>query len=214
MTGHATQRFLNLPAEKSTRVLAAAIKEFADHGYQYANTNRIAQNAGVSVGALFKYFATKEDLFRHVVAEGAKVIEASVANLLASPAPVLDKIRRLLEIASATAVTQREYVRLYHEITATGNQPLVHELAMQLESYTAGAYTQLFEAAQRSGEVRSDIDPAVLAFCLDNLLMGMQLSAACDYYIDRARIYVPGIDQDELVNQTMRFVESAVLRSR
>lgn len=213
MTSYATQRFRNLPPEKSTRVLAAAITEFADHGYQHANTNRIAEVAGVSVGALFKYFDTKDALFRYVIAEGAQVIEGSVTDLLAQPGDVIDKIRMLLQLAVDTAIVQREYVRLYHEITATGNQSHAQELAMQLEGFTSSAYTQLLRQAQIAGEIRDDLDPAVLAFCLDNLLMGLQLAYACDYHIDRRRIYSADIARDDLIEQTLRFISSAIRRS-
>lgn len=212
MPRFSTARFDNLPEDKANRVLAAAIREFADHGYEHANTNRIAAAAGISVGALFKYFATKEDLFRHVVARGAQVIEVSVRDLVAAPGPVIGVIRELLTMAIDTAQVQREYTRLYHEITATGNRELVHDLALQLEGFTAGTYTEMLRAAQEAGEVRADIPPETLAFTIDNLLMGLQLAGATDYYADRLDIYAPGLDKRQLIEQTLAFIESALTR--
>ncbi|MDO5494880.1 MAG: TetR/AcrR family transcriptional regulator [bacterium] len=214
MTSYATQRFDNLPREKAARVLGAAVSEFADHGYQHANTNRIAAAAGISVGALFQYFASKDDLFRYVVGEGARAIEANVAELLAREGSVLEKVRSLLEVAVDTAVVNRESVRLYHELTSTGNRALAHELAMQLEGYTAAGYRELMEQGQESGEVRADVPAAVLALCLDNLLVGLQLSFAADYYEDRLQLYAPGVEREALVEQTLRFVESAIGAAR
>lgn len=212
MTSHATQRFSNLPPEKAARVLSAAVTEFADHGFRHANTNRIAQAAGISVGALFKYFETKDHLFRHVVEEGSTVIEAHVADLLQRSDSIENKLRELLTLAVDSTLVHREYVRLYHEITSTGNRALAHELALQLEGYTAAGYTRLMEEAQAAGEIRADINPAILALCLDNLLIGLQLSFATDYYADRLQLYAPGVDRADLVEATLRFVTSAIAR--
>jgi AcrR family transcriptional regulator len=43
-------------------ILAATAQVLVKHGYEGANTNRIAQAAGVSVGSLYQYFPSKEAL--------------------------------------------------------------------------------------------------------------------------------------------------------
>jgi TetR/AcrR family transcriptional regulator len=47
-------------------VINAACEVFARHGYQKASMQDIAQAAGVSKSVLFKYFETKENLYRTV----------------------------------------------------------------------------------------------------------------------------------------------------
>ena len=59
-------RFLNLPTEKQERILNAAIKEFAQKGYQDASTNEIVKEANISKGLLFHYFQNKKMLFLYV----------------------------------------------------------------------------------------------------------------------------------------------------
>lgn len=209
----ATDRFLNLADEKRERVLLAAVREFASRGYDAANTNRIALDAGISVGALFKYFATKQDLFGYVIAAGAALIEERVSTLLAGPGDTFAKLEQLVRLSVASSREQREFVRLYHEITGTGTQDLVHDTARALETWTSRAYVSLLREGQVCGEIRSDIDPEVLAFCVDNLLMVLQFSYACDYFTARAGLYL-GADfterDDALVEQVLAFVHSAV----
>ena len=53
--GYATELFLRISEEKRTRIIAMAVEEFAAFGYAGANVNRIAQAAGISVGALYKF---------------------------------------------------------------------------------------------------------------------------------------------------------------
>ncbi|MDQ0194159.1 TetR/AcrR family transcriptional regulator [Paenibacillus wynnii] len=56
-------KFLNLNPEKQDRVLNAALKEFAQKGYQNASTNEIVKEAEISKGLLFHYFNNKKDLY-------------------------------------------------------------------------------------------------------------------------------------------------------
>jgi AcrR family transcriptional regulator len=56
-------KFLNLNPEKQDRILNAALKEFAQKGYQNASTNEIVKEAGISKGLLFHYFNNKKDLY-------------------------------------------------------------------------------------------------------------------------------------------------------
>ena len=54
--------FENLNSKKQNKIIDASIDEFATVGYELASTNRIAKNAGIAKGSLFKYFGTKEKL--------------------------------------------------------------------------------------------------------------------------------------------------------
>ncbi|MFJ5759504.1 TetR/AcrR family transcriptional regulator [Neobacillus sp. NPDC093182] len=56
-------KFLSLDTEKQDRIINAAIKEFAQKGYDSASTNEIVKEAGISKGLLFHYFQSKKQLF-------------------------------------------------------------------------------------------------------------------------------------------------------
>jgi AcrR family transcriptional regulator len=56
-------KFLSLDTEKQDRIINAAIKEFAQKGYDNASTNEIVKEAGISKGLLFHYFKNKKQLF-------------------------------------------------------------------------------------------------------------------------------------------------------
>jgi len=56
-------KFFSLDQEKQDRILNAALKEFANKGFQMASTNEIVKEAGISKGLLFHYFNNKKDLF-------------------------------------------------------------------------------------------------------------------------------------------------------
>ena len=57
--------------EKTTlqMILSAAIQEFLEKGFTYASLRNIAKKAGVTTGALYGYYDSKEDLFEALVGE-------------------------------------------------------------------------------------------------------------------------------------------------
>ena len=82
-----------------------------------------------------------------------------------------------------------------------------------MEALTASIYRRAIEEGQKSGEIRTDIDAAFAAYLLDNIFMSLQFSYACDYYVERFRIYAGNsITQrdDFVVEQCLKFVKSAL----
>ena len=82
-----------------------------------------------------------------------------------------------------------------------------------IEGGTARIYEEYIKRASESGEIRSDMDPAAFAFLIDDLLMMLHFSYACDYYKDRFRLYFgeDALDKDEAVKeQMMKFIGAAL----
>ena len=69
-----------------------------------------------------------------------------------------------------------------------------------------------------SGDIRTDIEPNLFAFFLDNLLTMLQFSYICEYYRERFRIYtgidVSTADDEIIVTQLLKFIESAFTFSK
>ena len=64
---YVTTKFENVEAQKQRVILNAALKEFADKGYEQASTNKIVKDAGIGKGMLFYYFTTKKKLYSYLV---------------------------------------------------------------------------------------------------------------------------------------------------
>ncbi len=58
-------------AEQTTQhlILSAAIQEFLEKGYKSASLRNIVKTAGVTTGAFYGYYDSKEDLFEALVSE-------------------------------------------------------------------------------------------------------------------------------------------------
>ena len=60
-------RFDKLDEPRRRSILEAAAEEFGDRGFEGASYNRIIERAGISKGAMYYYFADKDDLFQTVL---------------------------------------------------------------------------------------------------------------------------------------------------
>jgi len=58
--------FLQNDDARRSRILEAALNEFAEKGYKKASTNTIVREAKVSKGLLFHYFISKKELYIHI----------------------------------------------------------------------------------------------------------------------------------------------------
>ncbi len=205
--------FLNISEEKRNKILLVAISEFANNGFENANINVIAKKAQVSVGSLYKYFDTKTDLFLTSVNYGIQNLDTVIESVISSDIPIMAKLENLIRIAIDYSRKNGELIRLYNVLTNEGNSDLAKIIASDMESITSAAYKKAIIEGQLSGEIRTDIDPGMAAYLVDNILMNIQFTYACDYYKERYKIYT-GQDifqKDEFVIENiLRFVKAAL----
>lgn len=95
------------PAQSRSRQSFAAIVEASAHvleeqGYKGATTNRIAERAGVSVGTLYQYFRSKDEIFTALIEKESTAYLTAIEKNVPGPEIPLDKaIRHLLEVGYA-----------------------------------------------------------------------------------------------------------------
>lgn len=168
-------KFRRRKEARPTEIVAAALEVFVDKGFAAARLEDIAARAGVSKGAIYLYFETKEDIFRAVVEQAiAPNIEVLKGVLAAHPGPFPDLVTLLVGRVAALAETTAIGGVLKMVIGEARNFP---ELARvwhdRLIVHALGALTAAIEAAQARGEVRPG-DPRSFAVSLISpLLVGV-----------------------------------------
>ena len=68
-----------MPKDKTQiheKIITAATAEFLEHGFESASMRRIAGEVGLTVGALYRHFASKEEMF-------AALVEPTINELMA-----------------------------------------------------------------------------------------------------------------------------------
>ncbi len=200
-----------LPEERLEAVLEAGVEEFARHGPAGANMRAVADRAGVSVGALYKYYGDKEGLLRACLDRSLEALDRVLAEVTAEEAGFKEYARRIVRALLRFSREHGGYVRLYCALAASGGGEAA-ALAGEIEGAAAGLYGRYIAAGQAAGALRRDADPRMLAFFFDSLLMMVQFTGCCGYYRERFRLYCGGTPEEQeqrLERELLKFLESA-----
>lgn len=78
------------------RIVAAGARVLARHGYQGASTNRIAEDAGLSPGSIYQYFADKDaivaEIIRRLVADFGVTLTPALRQAAGQPRPTATRL--------------------------------------------------------------------------------------------------------------------------
>lgn len=151
------------PAE----IVSAALEVFAEKGFAAARLDDIAARAGVSKGALYLYFETKQHLFEAVVRDAVLPnVEAVEAVVRTVDLPFGALARMITARVGAFAAETPIGAVLKMVIAESGNFPdLARVWHDQVVSRALAVMTGVIERAQAKGEVRPG-DPRLHAFSI------------------------------------------------
>ncbi|MFJ8887344.1 TetR/AcrR family transcriptional regulator [Streptomyces sp. NPDC102402] len=142
------------------RLLAAATRLFAEQGYDRTSVQEIVEAAGVTKGALYHYFGSKEDLLQEVYARVLRLQQERLDAFANAEAPIE---RRLRDAAADVVVTTIDnlddasiFFRSMHHLSPEKNKQVRLERRRYHERFRS-----LIEEGQRAG-VFSSATPADL----------------------------------------------------
>ncbi|HYE42134.1 MAG TPA: TetR/AcrR family transcriptional regulator [Caulobacteraceae bacterium] len=175
MLGPGEPKWRRRKEARPAEIVEAAFAVFAEKGFAAARLDEIARRAGVSKGALYLYFETKEDLFRAVVRDAVAPNVAAIAAFAESwPGSFAELARMLLPRAAQMLVATGAGKVAKMVIGESRNFPeLARHWHAEVITPALGALSRRIQRAQEQGELRPG-DPRACAFSLVGpLLMGL-----------------------------------------
>jgi AcrR family transcriptional regulator len=73
--------------EKQEKIVQAALELFAKEGYYATSTSKVAKQAGVSEGLIFRHFGNKDGLLQAILEEGERRLKALFADIVMDTNP-------------------------------------------------------------------------------------------------------------------------------
>lgn len=157
------------------KILDSAIEVFGEIGYAAAGWSTIIERTGMTKGALYHHFDSKESLASNIIEEGSDRLLSAFRNVCGSSSPGLENLVH----GTFTIV---EVLRSDKMVRAAA------QLATALSGFNGAAsrfYANLvLETAQearraiKEGDLRDDIDPDVLSASLMGTIFGARLIAS------------------------------------
>jgi len=176
--------------DRRKKVLEIALDEFASKGYSATSINDIARNAGVSIGAMYSYFASKEDLFLAIVNEGHFLMVDILTQIGETSVDIFDCIQKMLHASRYFALEHAQLNQIYLDLTTQALSPLSQRLSNKIEQVTPVMLSEIIKKAQADGLVSHQVNARIASFCIDNIFMIYQFSFSSDYYKERMKMYL------------------------
>ncbi|MEV6343565.1 TetR/AcrR family transcriptional regulator [Actinoplanes sp. NPDC051851] len=181
-------------AARRQQILDAAVRCFVRAGFHQTSMQDVIGEAGLSVGAFYRYFKSKNELIMAIAGTKIGEVTGLIDSLLAmDPMPPLpDFVEQVLERVDDTIAaddTVRLAVQIWGEAT---HDPEVAEVVRDVYSRIRDRAVVAAERARAAGEIPASADPSGVGAALFGLIQGYVLQRVLIGTIDRRR-YVAGV---------------------
>jgi AcrR family transcriptional regulator len=181
--------------ERREQILDAALRCFARNGFHHTTMADIAREAGLSVGASYRYFESKDDVIE-AMAEERHAREASRTATAFEGEPAAPSLRALARgyLGMLAEPGELERRRLGVQVWAEAlRSPRIHELVLRGIHGPMAAFAELLVEARARGEVPQALDPETGARMMVALFQGFILQQAWDEQAD-PEAYLKGVE--------------------
>src|SRR6266571_6430668 len=159
-------------------ILDAAEAVFAQHGFDGARIDAIANASGYNNGLLFRYFGNKLGLYAEVLKRADREMGELLARVFApllSDETITSDAQRWRRFLTTTFGTFFDYMvehphvmRMFNWEQAEGWQTFA-KIASQFEASDLARLEALFESARRAGLLRPDLDVVVMVVLVEQI---------------------------------------------
>ena len=148
------------------RILAAAKDLFAESGFNSVSMNAIAELAGVSKANIFHHFKSKNALYLEVLKTARNEPGSQIDQLGSGSGTLVERLRDFSQSHLANILRDEKISRLIQRDLLENGPQRGKELAEQVFGQNFARLVEILRTGQKKGELRTGIDPAMLATLL------------------------------------------------
>ncbi|MFZ5910302.1 MAG: TetR/AcrR family transcriptional regulator [Chloroflexota bacterium] len=181
--------------ETRTRLLEAALKRFANHGYNAASVDDICADAGVSKGAFYHHFPSKQAVFLALLDNWLETVNAGLEA--ARQATVPETLLRMTEVLPAVLASADERLPMFLEFWLQASRD---ESIWQAAIAPYHRYQEYFAAFIQQGIQEGSfapVDPQAIARTVLAMAVGFLLQGLLDPH---------GADWEKVVREGMEVI--------
>lgn len=203
MTVHSASDRKQAGGDKRERILDAAERVFARHGFYNARVAEIARDAGVADGTIYLYFKSKDDLLISLFESRMERVNTELSEKVAAVDTAPEKICVFLNAYAALA-KEHPHVAEVLTIELRQSSKFMKEYANPRFGDFLRMLARIVEQGQKAGELDDEIPALVAARALfgaiDELVLAWVLGGGEKFDILRAA--------DQLGAMTLRGLET------
>ena len=165
------------PGHDVESVLRGAVKVFNERGYDGTSMEDLSRELGITKSAIYHHVTGKEELLRLAVNRALDGLFAVLDDVSAVDAPAITRLEELARRSVLLLAAELPFVTLLLRVRGnTGAERAALARRREFDNAVAGLARQ----ARDEGDLREDVDPALIA----RLLYGM-INSVTEWYRPR-----------------------------
>jgi AcrR family transcriptional regulator len=174
-------------SDTRSRIIEAAGAVFSSMGYNQASLDLVADYAGMTKGAVYWHFSSKQELFLALLElrlqQQIRYVSMNTASMLASDNPP-EALRKWLQGQLGGLAETGRNPGLFMEFVIASREPEVQARLVGLQRQFLQAIAELIAELQRRGQLSSRIHASNAALLIDSIMKG----TAVEWMIDPERV--------------------------
>jgi AcrR family transcriptional regulator len=167
-----------------SKIMQTALDIFSKNGYRATTMDDIAEELGVSKGALYSYFKSKDDILKEIFQSNHQILREILCTSLDGRdyVQVMEKAYRLMTEKSS------EFVHTSFEIFAlASHDKAIRKITREDHEKDVEVMRELLQNLMKKDIIRTDVDSRILAQLLDALFTGIWANLIMGY--DNAEVH-------------------------
>jgi AcrR family transcriptional regulator len=163
--------------EKKAVILEGALHCFTEKGFQATTMDDIVRHLGISKGAIYSYFASKEEMYIQMADDKMNAMLENTTELFKSMPSAADQIRYMYSRFRGQSLTElRKWMAFHLEFMLyAARQP---QLTQRWNEYADKALVfikEIMDGGKQTGEFRADLDCAAASRLFWSIRDGLAL---------------------------------------
>lgn len=142
------------PEVRKREFILAAEELFKKQGFEQTSVTDITDKVGVSHGAFFYYFKTRNDIFKAVVAHHLEKYAEAINGIVKDETmSAMEKIQKLLDMTMASTSSTEDTDKFVEYLHAEGNEAMHKEYVDRSYELFVPMITEIVEQGIKNGEL-------------------------------------------------------------
>ena len=187
--------------ETRSHILEAAVKQFSVNGYNKASVDSICEQAGVSKGAFYHHFKTKQDVFLALLDGWLQTFDQAIEASIDQPVPEI--FQQMTEYFPYIFQSASDNLPMFLEFMLQASRD---ETIWQASIAPYRRYHKHFASLIKRGVAEGsfvDVDPNLAARLIVSAAMGLLLQSLLD---------PEGAKWEKVARETMQVMMTALTR--
>jgi len=179
----------------------ATLKLSSKKGFSAMSLRDLCRETGLSMGALYSYFSTKEDLLNIIREQSQRVISKVMLDMIEKAETIQDKLRAAVESHLYLSEIMPEWFIFFFMETRTMKKE-EQKKAIASELFTEKIFIDILEEGNKQNIFSVD-NPVLTASLIKPMLQ--------DWYLKRWKYSRRKVSVDEYAGFVIRFIEKFVI---